>query len=90
MKNSKSSPAIKKEVAPELAKVTESQLETMKLIAEGLSNSEIAKVRGVSEKSIEQIISRLAAHLDLPKGAQSNMRVQISKMYFRLTGSRTA
>lgn len=90
VKNSKISPAIKKEVAPELAKVTESQLETMKLIAEGLSNSEIAKVRGVSEKSIEQIISRLAAHLDLPKGAQSNMRVQISKMYFRLTGSRTA
>lgn len=90
VKNSKSTPALKKEVAPELAKVTESQLETMKLIAEGLSNSEIAKVRGVTEKSIEQMISRLASHLDLPKGAQSNMRVQISKMYYRLTGSRTA
>ena len=90
VKNSKDMPALKKEVAPELAKVTESQLETMKLIADGLSNSEIAKVRGVTEKSIEQIISRLASHLDLPKGAQNNMRVQISKMYYRLTGSRTA
>lgn len=90
VKNVKNSPSVKKEIAPELEKVTESQLETMKLIAQGLSNSEIAKVRGVSEKSIEQTISRLVAHLDLPKGPKSNQRVQISKMYFRLTGSRTA
>ena len=90
MKNQKSTPSGKNEVAPELAKVTEAQLETMKLIAEGHSNSEIAKIRGVTEKSIEQSISRLVAHLDLPKGASKNQRVQISKMYFRLTGSRTA
>ena len=90
MKNQKSMPSGKNEVAPELAKVTEAQLETMKLIAEGHSNSEIAKIRGVTEKSIEQSISRLVAHLDLPKGASKNQRVQISKMYFRLTGSRTA
>lgn len=90
VKNIKNTPAVAKEVAPELAKVTESQLETMKLIAEGHSNSEIAKIRGVSEKSIEQTISRLVAHLDIPKGAKSNQRVQISKIYFRLTGSRTA
>lgn len=90
VKDVKKSPAISKEVAPELAKVTESQLETMKLIAKGLSNAEIAKVRGVSEKSIEQTISRLVAHLNLPKGAKTNQRVQISKLYYRLTGSRTA
>jgi DNA-binding NarL/FixJ family response regulator len=90
MKNQKTTPSGKNEVAPELANVTEAQLETMKLIAEGHSNSEIAKIRGVSEKSVEQAISRLVAHLDLPKGATKNQRVQISKMYFRLTGSRTA
>ena len=81
MKNQKSTPSGKNEVAPELAKVTEAQLETMKLIAEGHSNSEIAKIRGVTEKSIEQTISRLVAHLNLPKGASKNQRVQISKMY---------
>jgi DNA-binding NarL/FixJ family response regulator len=89
-KNDKSDSKNKNEVAPELAKVTESQLETMKLIADGLSNSEIAKVRGVTEKSIEQTISRLVASLEIPKGSTTNQRVQISKMYFRLTGSRTA
>ena len=83
-------PAIEKKVSPELSKVTDSQLETMRLIAKGLSNSEIAKHRNVSEKSIEQTISRLVANLDLPKGAENNQRVQISKLYFRLTGSRTA
>ena len=83
-------PAIEKHTSPELSKVTDSQLETMRLIAQGLSNAEIAKVRKVSEKSIEQTISRLVANLDLPKGAENNQRVQISKLYFRLTGSRTA
>ena len=90
VKSLKNSPAVTKEIAPELANVTESQLETMKLIAQGLSNSEIAKIRGVTEKSIEQTISRLVTSLKIPKSAGSNQRVQISKMYFRLTGSRTA
>jgi DNA-binding NarL/FixJ family response regulator len=83
-------PVTEKTVSPELAKVTDSQLETMRLIAQGLSNAEIAKVRKVTEKSIEQTISRLVANLNLPKGAENNQRVQISKLYFRLTGSRTA
>lgn len=77
-------------ISPELENVTDSQLETMRLIAQGKSNSEIAKIRGVSEKSVEQTISRLVANLGLPKGAASNQRVQISKMYFRLTGSKNA
>lgn len=70
--------------------MTDSQLETMRLIAQGHSNAEIAKIRGVSEKSIEQTISRLVANLDIPKTGKGNQRVQISKLYFRLTGSRTA
>ena len=88
--NVKNSPATKKQVSPELEKVTDSQLETMRLIAQGHSNAEIAKIRGVSEKSIEQTISRLVANLDIPKTGKGNQRVQISKLYFRLTGSRTA
>lgn len=76
--------------SPELDNVTDSQLETMRLIAQGKSNIEIAKIRGVSEKSIEQSISRLVSNLDLSKSAASNQRVQISKMYFRLTGSKNA
>lgn len=79
-----------KHTTPELENVTDSQLETMRLVAQGKSNREIAKIRGVSEKSIEQSISRLVSNLDLPKGANSNQRTQISKLYFRLTGSKSA
>jgi hypothetical protein len=78
-----------KPTTPELANVTDSQLETMRLVAQGKSNNEIAKIRGVSEKSIEQSISRLVSNLDLPKGVSSNQRVQISKLYFKLTGSKS-
>ena len=88
-KSSKNSVS-EKPSTPELDNVTDSQLETMRLIAQGKSNGEIAKIRGVSEQSIEQSISRLVANLDLPKSAASNQRVQISKMYFRLTGSKSA
>ena len=78
-----------KPTTPELVNVTDSQLETMRLVAQGKSNNEIAKIRGVSEKSIEQSISRLVSNLDLPKGVSSNQRVQISKLYFKLTGSKS-
>lgn len=89
---SKSTPGERSEkhTTPELINVTDSQLETLRLVAQGKSNSEIAKIRGVTEKSIEQSISRLVSNLDLPKGGQSNQRVQISKLYFRLTGSKSA
>ena len=70
--------------------LTDSQLETMRLIARGLSNAEIAKIRGVNEKSVEQTISRLIANLHLPSGPDKNQRVQISRLYFEKTGSKVA
>jgi DNA-binding NarL/FixJ family response regulator len=88
--NAKDTPAVKKHRSPKLDNLTDSQLETMRMIAQGMTNSEIAKERGVSEKSIEQIISRLVANLDLPKNAKVNQRVHISKYYYHLTGSRNA
>lgn len=73
-----------------MTELTDSQLETMRLIARGLSNAEIAKIRGVNEKSVEQTISRLIANLHLPSGPDKNQRVQISRLYFEKTGSKVA
>jgi DNA-binding NarL/FixJ family response regulator len=67
-------------------KLTQTQLEILKLIAEGHSNSEIARRRGVSEKAIEATISRLAAKLDVEKDSASNQRVHIARVYFRALG----
>jgi DNA-binding NarL/FixJ family response regulator len=72
----------------ELGEITESQLDTMRLLSKGLSNSEIAKLRGVTEKSVEQSIARLVKNLKIPKGKSMNQRVQISRLYYKLTGSR--
>ena len=80
----------KNPVSPKLEGATDSQLETMRLIAQGKSNKEIAKIRGVTEKSVEQTISRLVVQLKLAKSAASNQRVNISKLYFSLTGSKSA
>lgn len=80
----------KKPTSAQLEGVTDSQLETMRLIAQGKSNKEIAKLRKVSEKSVEQTISRLVANLKLTKSHASNQRAQISKIYFKLTGSKSA
>lgn len=62
------------------------QIEIMKEIAEGVSTSEIAKSRGVSEQAIDKSISRISKHLGLPKSADSHQRVQIVRAYFENKG----
>ena len=68
------------------AKLTQTQLEILKLVAEGHSNTEIARRRGVTEKAIEGSISRLAQKLGLEKDSASNQRVHIARVYFRALG----
>lgn len=89
------SSALPKEVVKSLSKrsfgdLTDSQIETMRLIAKGFSNAQIAKNRGINEKSVEQTISRLAKQLKIESSVESNQRVQISRMYYKLTGSNSA
>lgn len=70
-----------------LNEVSDSQIETMRLVALGLSNREIALRKGISEKSVEQSISRLSNQLEIKKDEHRNIRVQIARMYYRLTGA---
>lgn len=62
------------------------QIEIMKEIAQGLSTSEIARSRGVSEQAIDKSISRISKHLDIPKSADTNQRVQIVRAFFENKG----
>ena len=66
---------------------TDIQIETFKLLAKGLSNSEIAKVRFVSEKSVEQIVARIAQHLRILPDRSQNLRVVLTGEYFKWIGS---
>ena len=66
--------------------LTDIQIETLRYVAEGLSNHEIAKQRFVSEKAVEQTISKIAKLLGIEQTSSTNQRVHIARMYFRLRG----
>lgn len=68
--------------------LTDAQIETLRLLACGLSNAEIAKVRVVEPKSVEQTITRTAKRLGLETGDATNQRVALARAYYRLVGSR--
>ena len=70
-----------------LNEFTDIQIETFRLLAKGLSNSEIAKVRVVSEKSVEQIVARIAQHLQVLPDRTHNLRVVLTGEYFKWIGA---
>ncbi len=66
--------------------LTTGQFELIRLIAEGLSNKEIARKKFVTLKSTENSIARLAKKLDLKDSNTNSQRVLIAKRYFQMIG----
>ena len=66
--------------------LTNGQFELIRLIAEGLSNKEIARKKFVTLKSTENSIARLAKKLDLKDTNTNSQRVLIAKRYFQMIG----
>jgi DNA-binding NarL/FixJ family response regulator len=66
--------------------LTQVQIETLRMVAQGLSNVEIAHQRFVSEKAVEQTISKIAKVLDIPVATNQNQRVHLARIFFRLAG----
>lgn len=54
------------------------------MLAQGMSNSEIARIHFVSEKSVEQMVGRIARSFNISPQASSNLRVLLTLAY--LTG----
>lgn len=74
------------DIPRDLQSMTDIQIETLRMVSQGFTNSEIAKQRFVSEKAVEQTISKIAKALDIPVATNQNQRVHIARVYFRLTG----
>jgi DNA-binding NarL/FixJ family response regulator len=70
-------------------KFTDVQIETLRLVAAGYSNAEIARQRFVTEKSVEVTIRRVAVALNLKHDATQNQRVHIAKVFFKATGMKS-
>lgn len=65
-----------------LAGLSRDQLEVLRLIADGLSNAEIAARRGTTAHGVEQIVQRLIARLGVERTPTTNPRVQLVKLYY--------
>lgn len=72
---------------PSLNSLTDIQVETLRLLALGLSNADIGRRRFVSEKSVEQTITRIAQHLHVAHEKGRNMRVILASEYYKWLGS---
>jgi len=70
-----------------LSTMTDTQIETLRLVATGLSNAEIGRVRFVSEKSVEQIVARIAGHFTIAPDRTRNLRVLIAGQYYKWIGA---
>lgn len=66
--------------------LTQVQMETMRMVAQGLSNAEIAVQRFVSEKAVEQTVSKIAKTFGIPTATNQNQRVHLARLFFRLAG----
>jgi DNA-binding NarL/FixJ family response regulator len=67
--------------------LTDTQIETMRLVAQGLSNAEIARQRVVTEGAVEVSLRRIARNLGFGNDSTQNVRVQIVRAYFEMAGA---
>jgi two-component system nitrate/nitrite response regulator NarL len=74
----------------DLDDLTDDQLDTLRLVAAGLSNAEIARRRAVREKSVEVMVTRIAKKLGLEPDAARNQRVHLARVYLRSLGAKDA
>jgi DNA-binding NarL/FixJ family response regulator len=75
-----------RQVTGKASKLTDVQLEVLIAVAQGLSSSEIAANRGVSVKAVEAIIAKTHSVLGIKNTKSLNLRVQLARAYFQLTG----
>jgi DNA-binding NarL/FixJ family response regulator len=66
--------------------LTDVQIEIVRMVANGMSNAEIAAVRQVTEKSIEQTLSRILKKTNIEMDDKKNRRVELALYYLRQTG----
>ena len=63
-----------------------SQVSILRLLAEGLSNAEIAKRRGITVRSAERLISRTFQALGVANDSALNARVMAARIYTQVFG----
>ena len=65
-----------------LTRLSADQLEVLSLVAQGLSNAEIAVRRGTSPHAVEQVFQRVTRALGIPRDASVNPRVAAARIFY--------
>lgn len=68
-----------------LSGLSDLHIEIVRLIAEGKSNSEIARLVIMEEASVEKAIARIIKKLNVKADRTQNQRVMLAQFYFQLT-----
>jgi len=68
-------------------RLSDNQVEIMRLVAEGYSNAEIARRRTLTEPAVAKAVARLVKQLELDVGDNDNVRVLITRAYYDLIGT---
>lgn len=66
--------------------LTDSQILVWRMISQGLTNSEIARQLGVSEKAIEKNITKIISDLEIAPGMKNNPRVKLASEFTNRAG----
>lgn len=69
----------------EVADMSDLQIEIIRLISEGKSNGEIARLVIMEEASVEKAIARIIKKLGVKADRTQNQRVMLAQYYFQLT-----
>jgi len=75
------------ETKSEFAKITKTQMEILRLAAQGLSNSAIAEIRDTGEKTVEKHLQAVYEALEIKQSPNSNRRVEAVRRFLRAAGS---
>lgn len=69
-----------------LAWLTRSQVETLRLVALGRTNQQIAEARGTTVKAVERTVSRALTALGVGEDLQGNRRVEAARRFIDVGG----
>jgi DNA-binding NarL/FixJ family response regulator len=67
-------------------KLTDLQIDVWREVSEGLSSSEIASRRGISEKAVEGILARIYTFLEIKKDKSNNPRILLANSFKKFSG----
>lgn len=67
-------------------KLTDLQIEVWREVSEGLSSSEIAARRNISEKAVEAILARIYTFLGIKKEKSNNPRILLANSFKKFSG----